>query len=65
MSDEEQMTVKDVARVLRCHPASVYRLRGLRFRTIPGVGRRYDAKEFRIWLQSHEQRAQIGRKDAA
>jgi hypothetical protein len=58
---ETQLTVHDIAQALRCSPRSVYRLRGLRYREIPGVGRRYDAKDFRLWLQTHEQHAQRGR----
>lgn len=59
--DEAQLSVDEIAAALGCSRRSVYRLRGLRYRNIPGVGRRYDARAFRLWLQSHEEYTQRGR----
>ena len=50
------LRAKHLAALFDCHVSSVYRLPGLRFIEVEGLGRRYPAADVKLYLSLNERR---------
>jgi len=48
------LTAKETAKFLNCHPQSVYRNNALPYIDIPGIGKRYDPKDLKEYLDKNK-----------